>query len=206
MKKALKIFSVTVMSLLIFFATAFKLSFAADSGTFNYEVLKYKTQDTSIANDYFNKPAKYIKKNGKLYVQITVNHSHWITGMSIEGHKEKIISQDKAKDERTSEFEVSKIDGLVDGKIDVYINEKVNGKPFLYDHHYNITYKFSGPKIAGASGSAKDDSSTQQSSNAENPQTAAGTPSYIYVIPAISLLVLIVTMIFSKKFKSSKVE
>ncbi|GAB5857801.1 hypothetical protein JMUB7529_28250 [Staphylococcus aureus] len=40
-------------------------------------VYKYNTNDTSIANDYFNKPAKYIKKNGKLYVQITVNHSHW---------------------------------------------------------------------------------------------------------------------------------
>ncbi|MGT0202181.1 hypothetical protein ACVNPX_04280 [Staphylococcus aureus] len=28
-----------------------------------------------------------IKKNGKLYVQITVNHSHWITGMSIKDIK-----------------------------------------------------------------------------------------------------------------------
>ena len=90
--------------------------------------------------------------------QITVNHSHWITGMSIEGHKERIISKNTAKDERTSEFEVSKLNGKVDGKIDVYIDEKVNGKPFKYDHHYNITYKFNGPTdVAGANAPGKDD-------------------------------------------------
>lgn len=78
--------------------------------------------------------------------------------MSIEGHKEKIISKNTAKDERTSEFEVSKLNGKIDGKIDVYIDEKVNGKPFKYDHHYNITYKFNGPTdVAGANAPGKDD-------------------------------------------------
>ncbi len=66
--------------------------------------------------------------------------------MSIEGHKENIITlRTTAKDERTSEFEVSKLNGKIDGKIDVYIDEKVNGKPFEYDHPSNITYKFNGP-------------------------------------------------------------
>ncbi|MBH4891143.1 heme uptake protein IsdC, partial [Staphylococcus aureus] len=134
MKNILKVFNTTILALIIIIATFSNSANAADSGTLNYEVYKYNTNDTSIANDYFNKPAKYIKKNGKLYVQITVNHSHWITGMSIEGHKEKIISKNTAKDERTSEFEVSKLNGKVDGKIDVYIDEKVNGKPFKYDH------------------------------------------------------------------------
>ncbi|WP_186298765.1 NEAT domain-containing protein, partial [Staphylococcus epidermidis] len=71
-------------------------------------------------------------------LQITVNHSHWITGMTIEGSKEKIISKDASKDMRTSEFVVNKASGKVNGTIAVYINEPVNGKPFKYDHHYNI--------------------------------------------------------------------
>ena len=50
--------------------------------------------------------------------------------MSIEGHKERIISKNTAKDERTSEFEVSKLNGKVDGKIDVYIDEKSERKTF----------------------------------------------------------------------------
>ncbi|HGZ7097897.1 TPA: heme uptake protein IsdC, partial [Staphylococcus aureus] len=111
MKNILKVFNTTILALIIIIATFSNSANAADSGTLNYEVYKYNTNDTSIANDYFNKPAKYIKKNGKLYVQITVNHSHWITGMSIEGHKENIISKNTAKDERTSEFEVSKLNG-----------------------------------------------------------------------------------------------
>ncbi len=36
--------------------------------------------------------------------------------------------------------------------------KKVNGKPFKYDHHYNITYKFNGPTdVAGANAPGKDD-------------------------------------------------
>ena len=64
----------------------------------------------------------------------------------------KIINKDASKDIRTSEFEVSKASGKVNGTISVYINEPVNGKPFKYDHHYNIIFKFDG-KDSGATGS-----------------------------------------------------
>ena len=120
------------------------VSYAAEGKSINFEVLKYNTNDTSMANDYFEKPAKLIEKDGKKVLQITVNHSHWITGMSIDGSKEKIISKDASKDMRTSEFVVNKASGKVNGTIAVYINEPVNGKPFKYDHHYNITFKFDG--------------------------------------------------------------
>ncbi|HDC6215606.1 TPA: heme uptake protein IsdC [Staphylococcus aureus] len=227
MKNILEVFNTTILALIIIIATFSNSANAADSGTLNYEVYKYNTNDTSIANDYFNKPAKYIKKNGKLYVQITVNHSHWITGMSIEGHKENIISKNTAKDERTSEFEVSKLNGKIDGKIDVYIDEKVNGKPFKYDHHYNITYKFNGPTdVAGANAPGKDDKNSasgsdkgsdgtttgQSESNSsnkdkvENPQTNAGTPAYIYAIPVASVALLIAITLFVRKKSKGNVE
>ena len=217
MKNILKVFNTMILALIIIIATFSNSANAADSGTLNYEVYKYNTNDTSIANDYFNKPAKYIKKNGKLYVQITVNHSHWITGMSIEGHKERIISKNTAKDERTSEFEVSKLNGKVDGKIDVYIDEKVNGKPF----------KFNGPTdVAGANAPGKDDKNSasgsdkgsdgattgQSESNSsnkdkvENPQTNAGTPAYIYAIPVASLALLIAITLFVRKKSKGNVE
>ncbi|MDT3879220.1 NEAT domain-containing protein, partial [Staphylococcus aureus] len=69
MKNILKVFNTTILALIIIIAFSNSAN-AAESGTLNYEVYKYNTNDTSIANDYFNKPAKYIKKNGKLYVQI----------------------------------------------------------------------------------------------------------------------------------------
>ena len=37
----------------------------------NFEVLKYNTNDTSMANDYFEKPAKLIEK----MEESTSNHS-----------------------------------------------------------------------------------------------------------------------------------
>ncbi|API79133.1 heme uptake protein IsdC [Staphylococcus argenteus] len=220
MKNIVKVFNTTILALIIIIATFGNTANAAESGTLDYEVYKYNTNDTSIANDYFNKPAKYVKKNGKLYVQITVNHSHWITGMSIEGHKENIINKDTAKDERTSEFEVSKLNGKIDGKIDVYINEKVNGKPFKYDHHYNITYKFNGPTDVASAGATSNDDKTSASGSdkgtegatsgqsgsessdknkVENPQTNAGTPAYIYAIPVASLALLIAITLFVRK-------
>ena len=43
--------------------------------------LSKKAEDDSatMANDYFEKPAKLIVKNGEMRVQVLMNHSAWIT-------------------------------------------------------------------------------------------------------------------------------
>jgi len=174
------------------------VSYAAEGKSINFEVLKYNTNDTSMANDYFEKPAKLIEKDVKKVLQITVNHSHWITGMSIDGSKEKIISKDASKDMRTSEFVVNKASGKVNGTIAVYINEPVNGKPFKYDHHYNITFKFDGKDGGGATGSPN---IVQDKSTVENPQTSGGIPAYTYLIPIVSLFILVTISVFTFKLK-----
>ena len=108
----------------------------------------------------------------------------------------KIINKDASKDIRTSEFEVSKASGKVNGTISVYINEPVNGKPFKYDHHYNI-FKFDG-KDSGATGSPN---IVQDKSNVENPQTSGGIPTYTYLIPIVSLFALITISVMTFKLK-----
>ncbi len=183
----------------------------------NYEVLKYNTEDTSIANDYFNKPAK-ITDDGK--VLITVNHAHWITGMTIEGKKGTVINEDKAKDERTTAYEISKTSGKVQGTIDVYIDEEVNGKPFKYDYHYNITYLFKGDDNSAAATATTSDQTTDKESSdtttassssatpqsgssekaVENPQTSAGLPMYFYAVPAVALILFIMTLFVNRKY------
>lgn len=201
---------------------------AADSKDLDYEILKYNTEDVSIANDYFNKPAKLIDKDGKQHIQITVNHSHWITDMSIEGNQGQIINEDKGKDERTIEFPISKTSGKVDGKISVYIDEEVNGKPFKYDHHYNITYLLKGAangsdskdETAGitksenggtgsdTTDSTKDslmsdnsDKTSTSTTSVENPQTNAGTPIYMYLIPVVALVLLVLSISIMRRVK-----
>ncbi len=52
MKNILKVFNTMILALIIIIATFSNTANAADSGTLNYEVYKYNTNDTSIANDY----------------------------------------------------------------------------------------------------------------------------------------------------------
>ena len=45
----------------------------------NYVIQKAENDSASMANDYFEKPAKLIVKNGEMRVQVPMNHSTWIT-------------------------------------------------------------------------------------------------------------------------------
>lgn len=190
-------------------------------GTYDvdYTVLKHGTSDVSIANDYFNKPGKLVVKNGEKHLQLTMNHSHWITGITVDGSAESIISEDKGSDVRTSSFKVNSTSSQLAGTIDVYINEKVDGKPFLYDNKYKITFDVKEPSGQAADSSSDDskDSTTAASSTSnsstpsngssttsqdvKNPQTSAGTPVMITILPIIAGMLLIVTFIFNKKMK-----
>lgn len=196
----------------------FSIVASAAEKDLNYDILKHKTQDVSMANDYFNKPAKLIDKNGKQYVQFTVNHSHWIVNFTFNGQKENIVHEDKAKDERTSEFLIDKTSGEIPGTIKVYIDEEVNGKPFKYDHNYNITYLLKGDKQgdSAAAASHADDSKgdTSKGENAEatgkatssdatptNPQTAAGESKWLYITLMGASAVLLLFFVVNKRKK-----
>ncbi|MEB6256144.1 heme uptake protein IsdC [Mammaliicoccus sciuri] len=191
-------------------------------GTYDvdYTVLKHGTSDVSIANDYFNKPGKLVVKNGEKQLQLTMNHSHWIKGITVDGSAESIVSEDKGSDVRTSSFKVNSTSGQLAGTIDVYINEKVDGKPFLYDNKYKITFDVKEPSGQAAAVSSSDASknsttaassstnsstpsngSTTTSQDVKNPQTSAGTPVMITVLPIVAGMLLIVTFMFNKKLK-----
>lgn len=196
----------------------FSIVASAAEKELNYDILKHKTQDVSMANDYFNKPAKLIDKNGKQYVQFTVNHSHWIVNFTFNGQKETVVHEDKAKDERTSEFSIDKTSGEIPGTIKVYIDEEVNGKPFKYDHNYNITYLLKGDaqgesaaatsnadsskgdvtkgESAGSTGKAESSDATPT-----NPQTAAGESKWLYITLVGASAVLLLSFIVYKRKK-----
>ena len=185
----------------------------------DYTVLKHGTSDVSIANDYFNKPGKLVVKNGEKQLQLTMNHSHWIKGITVDGSAESIVSEDKGSDVRTSSFKVNSTFGQLAGTIDVYINEKVDGKPFLYDNKYKITFDVKEPSGQAAAVSSSDASknstaassssnsstptngSATSSQDVKNPQTSAGTPVMITVLPIVAGMLLIATFMFNKKLK-----
>ena len=63
-----------------------------------------------MANDYFEKPAKLIVKNGEMRVQVPMNHSAWITEFKAPKNGNfvdaKVVSKDESADKRTVEFKV----------------------------------------------------------------------------------------------------
>lgn len=137
----------------------------------NYTVLKAGEKNVSIANDYFDKPATLIVQDGKMSVQVPMNHSKWITSLAVEGHAEKIIKENKSADTRVSEFPISTVDSPVQAKIDVYINQKLNGEDFLYDNSYTIQLDFDKSSLSLISGGQKADQNHTQGTDKKGDKT-----------------------------------
>lgn len=111
-------------------------------GTYNmnYVIQKADNDSVSMANDYFEKPAKLIVKNGKMNVQVQMNHSAWIKEFKapVNGNyiDSKVVSEDTAADKRTVEFAVDDLSKPFPVKIHVVVPD------VDYDHHYTIRFAF----------------------------------------------------------------
>jgi heme uptake protein IsdC len=106
----------------------------------NYVIKKAEDDSASMANDYFEKPAKLIVKNGEMRVQVPMNHSAWITEFKAPENgnfvDSKVISKDEAADKRTVEFKVADLSKPLGVKIHVVVPSA------NYDHHYTIRFAF----------------------------------------------------------------
>ncbi|MDH4420717.1 heme uptake protein IsdC [Bacillus cereus] len=106
----------------------------------NYVIKKAEDDSASMANDYFEKPAKLVVKNGEMKVQVPMNHSAWITEFKSPDNgnfvDSKVISKDEAADKRTVEFKVDDLSKPLGVKIHVVVPSA------NYDHHYTIRFAF----------------------------------------------------------------
>ncbi|PGT18226.1 heme uptake protein IsdC [Bacillus cereus] len=106
----------------------------------NYVIKKAEDDSASMANDYFEKPAKLVVKNGEMRVQVPMNHSAWITEFKAPENgnfvDSKVISKDEAADKRTVEFKVDDLSKPLGVKIHVVVPSA------NYDHHYTIRFAF----------------------------------------------------------------
>src|SRR5699024_8791441 len=153
---------------------------------------------------------------------------HWIKGITVDGSSEEVVSEDKSGDVRTSNFKVKSSSGKINGTITVYINEEIDGKPFLYYNKYKIIFDVKEPYGASSDQGqatttpAKKDDSTSETATSKytdknskstgnttgsttkhvkNPQTSSGTPAVIFTLPIFAGLILVVTFVFSRKMK-----
>lgn len=109
--------------------------------TADYLVLKAEDDSVSMANDYWEKPATIIMKDGKATIQLTINHSTWVTEFKVPGSggayvDTKVIGTNKEDDKRRVEFAASHIEEPILSKIHVKVGE------IDYDHGYTIRISF----------------------------------------------------------------
>ena len=145
MKKfsVLPAFIMTFVCMLAFLVVPFgQASAKLADGTYdiNYVIQKAENESASMANDYFEKPAKLVVKNGEMKVQVPMNHSAWITEFKAPENGNfvdaKVVSKDEAADKRTVEFKVDDLSKPLGVKIHVVVPSA------NYDHHYTIRFAF----------------------------------------------------------------
>ncbi|HDR4901107.1 heme uptake protein IsdC [Bacillus cereus] len=136
-------FIITLVCMLAFLVMPYgKVSAQLADGTYdiNYVIQKAENDSASMANDYFEKPAKLVVKNGEMRVQIPMNHSAWITEFKAPENGNfvdaKVVSKDESADKRTVEFKIDDLSKPAAAKIHVVV-PNVN-----YDHNYTIRFAF----------------------------------------------------------------
>lgn len=113
-----------------------------EEGTYtaNYVVLKAEDDSVSMANDYWEKPATVVITGDQATVQLTVNHSEWVTEFKVPGGSgyvdTTVVATNKSEDTRRVEFSTAAISEPILAKIHVTVPE------MSYDHDYTIRLVF----------------------------------------------------------------
>jgi heme uptake protein IsdC len=107
--------------------------------TGDYLILQADNDSVSMANDYWEKPANIVIKDGKATVRVTINHSFWVTQFKVPGGggyvDTKVVSSNKKADTRLVEFTADITKPIV-SKIHVTVAD------IDYDHDYTIRFVF----------------------------------------------------------------
>ena len=118
-----KLLAVVVMSVLfVLLSTSHAMAAAAlEDGeyTINYEILRGDTKDdsTSLADGYWDKPAKVIVKDGNIMVQTNINQHAWVVAFATQTNGKmvdaRVVSTNEKANSRVTEFKVSSFDNIL---------------------------------------------------------------------------------------------
>lgn len=131
---------VMVALLLPIFSAQAATSLTDGEYTIDYQVLTANNDSVSIANDYWDKPAKLFVKNGTMTVQLQLNHSSWIVeykslyqGSFVDV---EVISENNSADTRVVQFKASDLSTPIESKIHVIVPD------IDYDNKYTVRLAF----------------------------------------------------------------
>lgn len=170
-----------------------------ENGTYNipFELKEAGTNNASIADGYFSKPAKLIVENGVNYIQLTTTESDWIKSISGPHGSATVISE--SGNTRTVQFEAGNLSNPVNLKMHVVVPKEVAGME--YDNHHSVRAAFNTNGIPTAStGQAEVKEVNAENGSVTNPKTGDSSSIGLY----ISLLLVSVGMFALYKTRLAK--
>ncbi|MFS0645831.1 NEAT domain-containing protein [Siminovitchia sp. 179-K 8D1 HS] len=170
------IFALTFLSLFpsvpAVFAEAKEDDVYAD-GEYNlpFEVWKDNADSTSVADGYFEKPAKLTVENGEYTVQATLKNSSWWQYFKVQSGNDfvDVTTVSEENDTRVVKFKVDDLNQVLNAKVHII----VTGIPGLnYDNKYDIRFKFdpSGIPLASQPGENENGEEGENPNNGQTPE------------------------------------
>lgn len=201
---------VLVFSLTALPSVSAAATFADGTYDVSYEIKEAGSNNTSIADGYFKKPAKLIIENGNNYVHLTVTSSEWIKSLSGPFGAATNVSEDAANNSRVIKLQVGDVSQPVDLKMHIVVPEDIAGME--YDNHHSATAVFdvsnvplksetSGGGTSGTSGSDDSSGTTGTVQPEDNPKT--GEESHIILYAGL-LVGSIAVLFLMRKFRTAR--
>lgn len=154
-----------------------------------YEMKEASSENTSIADGYFSKPATLIVKDGVKHIQLTLTSSDMIKSLSTPSGPVSVVSE--GDDSRVVKFKVADLSKPINMEMHIVV-------PDLYDttHTARAVFNVSGLPEAGVETSAGEDNQspsdneTAATAPVENPPTGDETPIALYVALLLSSIAI----------------
>ena len=156
------IFTAVIATVLLILVPTNGADVSANAQSVQFEIKEAGSNNTSIADGYFNKPAKYTVENGKHYVELTLDDP--------DGYLQSISGPYGGAQVSGSTLKLQ-----IPLSMHVVVPEDIIPD---YDHHHKARLVLSG--VSSSSGST-DNSATAAAGAVENPPTGDSTPIATYV-------------------------
>src|SRR5690625_2285826 len=147
-----------------------------------YEMKEASSDNTSIADGYFSKPATLTVENGTQYIQLTVTSAEMVKSLSAPSGPVTVVSD--SGDTRTVQFPVDDVSKPVTMQMHIVVPDMPE-MPGGYDktHSARAVFDVSGLDTAGSTATSEDTSDGEATAGGaeENPPTGDNTPIALYV-------------------------
>lgn len=185
-------------------ATAAVLS----NGTYliDYEMLQGENDSVSIANDYFEKPAKLTIDEDGQYIQFTVNHAKWIQFIKSANSESfsdvHVVSENLEDDKRVVAF---KVNGDSAAPLPMKMHVLIEEMEPTYDHKYSVRLRLDlGSMEETDAPAVVVDTSVVESKSTDTDEKQVEPTSNKALIYVLFAVIAIIMIIFVRKISSSK--